>query len=438
MAIPMLVRFSAYGFLKNQQYYDPFLILAFKDKGLSFFSIGLLIGFRGLAVNVMEAPTGVIADLFGRRRSMILSLVSYIGSFLVFGLSSVVWHLFAGMFLFAVGEAFRTGTHKAMILDWLRLEGRADEKTKTYGFTRSWSKIGSALSVVIATALVIATGEADRPQYSSIFLFCIVPYALGIVNLLGYPAALDGRPEGRPTVGRVFRELRRAFGQAFGQRRLRRVLLESMGYESTFKVTRDYLQPIVQQMALALPLLLGLVDYKRTAILIGFFYFLLHIGSAVASRKAGAFAERFGSEARAARALWLITALVFLPVFLALWFGVYWLAALGFVPLALLQNFWRPILITRVDDETDARMGATMLSIESQAKALGSAILAPALGYAVDALAAKPDVPALWTVGAVGLVITACGALLPVSRPDSLDPEGGGDTIKNSGGSDDA
>ncbi len=29
MQIPMLFRFSLYGFLKNQRYYDPFLILAF-------------------------------------------------------------------------------------------------------------------------------------------------------------------------------------------------------------------------------------------------------------------------------------------------------------------------------------------------------------------------------------------------------------------------
>jgi len=221
---------------------------------------------------------------------------------------------------------------------------------------------------------------------------------------------------------------------AFGQRRLRRVLIEAMGYASVLKVTRDYLQPIIQQMALALPVLLALADYKRTAILIGVFYFLLYIGSAVAARKAGAFAERFGSEDRASRALWIINALVFLPVFAALWFEVYWLAALGFIPLALLENFWRPIVVTRVDNETEARMGATMLSIESQAKALGSAILAPALGYAVDAFARTPDTPALWAVGAVGLAVTAVGAMLPVAESAALDPEGGGDTIEASGG----
>ena len=65
----MLFRFSLYGFLKNQQYYDPFLILAFRSKGLSFTQIGLLIGFRELCINLMEVPTGAIADVAGRRRS---------------------------------------------------------------------------------------------------------------------------------------------------------------------------------------------------------------------------------------------------------------------------------------------------------------------------------------------------------------------------------
>ncbi|MCP3959885.1 MAG: MFS transporter, partial [bacterium] len=47
----MLFRFCLYGFLKNQKYYEPFLILAFLEKGLSFFDIGLLIAFREVAIN---------------------------------------------------------------------------------------------------------------------------------------------------------------------------------------------------------------------------------------------------------------------------------------------------------------------------------------------------------------------------------------------------
>jgi hypothetical protein len=67
----MLFRFSLYGFLKNQRYFEPFLVLALLEKGLGFFEIGLLIGFRELTVNLLEIPSGAVADVWGRRRSMI-------------------------------------------------------------------------------------------------------------------------------------------------------------------------------------------------------------------------------------------------------------------------------------------------------------------------------------------------------------------------------
>ena len=86
----MIRRFSLYGFLKNQQYYDPFLILAFREKGLSFLSIGLLIAFREVMINVFEVPSGAVADTWGRRRSMIFSFCAYIVSFVLFGAAAGV------------------------------------------------------------------------------------------------------------------------------------------------------------------------------------------------------------------------------------------------------------------------------------------------------------------------------------------------------------
>ena len=50
----MLFRFSLYGFLKNQQYYEPFIVLAFLQMGLNYTLIGLLIAFREMMVNIME------------------------------------------------------------------------------------------------------------------------------------------------------------------------------------------------------------------------------------------------------------------------------------------------------------------------------------------------------------------------------------------------
>jgi len=167
--MPMLFRFSLYGFLKNQRYFEPFLILFFLDQNLSFTQIGLLVAVRELSANLLEIPSGAWADLYGRRKAMIGSFLVYILSFLIFANGSRFSHFAIAMIFYACGDAFRTGTHKAMIFAWLRDQGRVAEKTQIYGHTRSWSKIGSAFSIIIATGLMVTTG-----QYRWVFYLSIV------------------------------------------------------------------------------------------------------------------------------------------------------------------------------------------------------------------------------------------------------------------------
>jgi MFS family permease len=403
----MLKRFCLYGFLKNQQYYEPFLILAFLEKGLSFTLIGLLIGFREICVNVLEVPTGAIADVVGRRRSMVFSFLAYIGAFSIFGLSRQVWPLFAAMGFFSMGEAFRTGTHKAMIFDWLARQGRATQKTKVYGFTRSWSKLGSALSAVIAPVLVIVFRS-----YSVVFLACIPLYLVNVVNFLTYPAYLDGDEGGARNVGRILATLRSSLSESVRSRPLRRLFAESMGFEGLFKVTKDYVQPVVRAAAVALPLFVGLAlaEKQRTALLIGVVYCVLNLLSSYASRHADTVARAAGSEQKAARWLWRVNFVVFGVLTAGLLVGTYGtlVAVAAFVALSVIQNFWRPILISRFADRASPSRTATVLSIESQAKSLFAAVVAPLLGLAVDRM--PPELRFL-PVGLLGVWIGA-GMLL--------------------------
>ncbi len=393
----MLRRFSLYGFLKNQQYYEPFLVLAFLEKGLSFFQIGILIAFRELCVNLMEIPSGALADLYGRRRSMMISFTAYIVSFAIFGLSNVFWQLFAAMFFFAIGEAFRTGTHKAMIFTWLRLQGRIDEKTKVYGYTRSWAKIGSAVSVILAAMFVIVSNN-----YTSIFYFSIIPYALGLINFMGYPKELEGKPYGDVSFKKVLKHLWDALSISVKQKSLRRLMLESMGFEGVFKASKDYLQPILKSAAIAVPIGIMLNETQRSAVLIGAVYFILHIASAYASRKSHKICDYTGDEERAARCLWGAGFLLYAALLPLLYFKLYPLVITGFVLLYLIQNFWRPILISRFDEHASETQGATVLSIQSQAQSVSIMIIAPILGLAVDYLKRGNYGGEFWPIGAFG------------------------------------
>lgn len=399
----MLFRFSLYGFLKNQRYYDAFLILAFREKGLTFFQIGLLIGFREVCTNLFEIPSGAVADLYGRRRAMIFSFVAYIASFATFAMSESLFLLFGGMFFFGLGDAFRSGTHKAMIFDWLRLQGRSDEKTKIYGYTRSWSQMGSAVSVLIAGALVFYRGN-----FTDIFWFSIVPYAFNIVNFFGYPAALDGDRKSEFSLKAVVVLLGKALKLSVQFPPLRRLVFEGMGFEGMFKASKDYLQPILKQTAIALPLLLMLDESKRAALLVAGVYFVLYFLSSFASRNSHKVTEWQGSDEGAARVMWWVNLGLYALLIPVLWFNTYPAIIALFIGLAILQNFWRPGLISRFNAQSTPEMSATVLSIEAQSKSLAMIVLAPSLGWLVD------RVGSFWPVGVVGTLIAV--AILLVYR----------------------
>ena len=438
----MLFRFSLYGFLKNQQYYDPFLILFFRQAGLSFSLIGLLVGFREVLINLFEVPSGALADLYGRRRCMIFSFCAYIASFTVFAFSSATWHFFAAMSLFALGDAFRTGTHKAMIFGYLLREGRSDEKTRYYGVTRSFSKLGSAVSVVVASAIVfVAAGlqaDAGLAVYRYLFLASIAPYVVGLINFAGYPDFLDAAAGRRAmSVRHVLGHLYRVGREAITASRMRRLMIESMGFEGTYKVAKDYLQPIIMIAALSLPMFAGLGNIQRTAGLILVVYVALHLLESLSARRSEAVRLRAGGAERGARFLWWVNLFVFAAIAAGL--GLEWrlgetaaglglaVAIIGFVALAVLQNLWRPIQIGRFSAAGAPADGATVLSIESQAKSVSAAILAPLLGLAVDWFGSlgRPcgKGAAFIPVALAGLLITAAVLLFCKANKSSQTPD---------------
>ncbi len=412
----MIRRFCLYGFLKNQRYFEPFIVLAFLEKGLTFLDIGLLVGFREISTLVLEIPSGAVADVFGRRRSMILSFISYIISFVLFALAQAMGLLMVAMLFFAVGDAFRTGTHKAMIFEWLRQEDRLGERTRVYGFTRSWSKIGSAVSSLAAGALVMISGS-----FTMVFWLSVVPYFLNLLNFLGYPKTLEAETGKKADFASAIILTRRAMSEAFGRPRLRGLFLESMLLEGAFKVTKDYLQPVLQALALGLSFLwtsqfLGgnLSDDQRAAPVIGLVFFVYFLLMGFSSRNSHRLADRVGGEESLIGLMWWLNLLVFALMGLALKVGQVWLAVLGFILLGMIQNAFRPAQISRFDRESSPEMGATILSIESQSKSLAAAVMAPLLGWTVDAGVSEvvgsskgpTNVEGFWPVAALGIFVS--------------------------------
>jgi MFS family permease len=400
----MIFRFSLNGFLKNQRYFEPFMMLFLLGSGNSFAEVGFLIGFREFCINATNIPAGAIADLYGRRRCMLVSYLAYMIAFLCFGLlPDQLLYLFVAVFFFGIGEAFREGTHKSMIFTWLRLNGRLEEKTKVYGYTRSWSKIGSAVSIPIATAIAYFTNNLN-----ALFLAALLPYSIGFISLCTYPKELDGQGAGEASIRQVFTHMRQTLRDSARITGLRRLIVESMGFEGFFDVIKDYIQPMLKTMVLGIPLLLTLGDDRRGALLIGAVYFFFHLGSAWSSRQAHALSCRLGGEDPACRFMWWGMLLIYLAMLPCLALELYYPVIALFLLLFLMQSTWRPLIISRFDAYSPETHGTSVLSVESQAQTFAKMIFAPVLGFLVDlvATAGPGSGGKFWPIAAVGVLIS--------------------------------
>jgi len=379
-------KFSAYGFLKNLRFFDPFIVLFFLDTGLSFLEIGLLVSFREIIVNIFELPSGIIADSFGRRKSMILSFGAYIFSFLIFFFSHLfITHMLA-MFFFGVGEAFRSGTHKAMILEYMRRKDILHLKIHYYGHTRSWSQMGSAISAVLAGFIVFFS-----PGYRYVFVFSIIPYLAELILIWSYPKELDFSPGLHETeesekinykqrIKNTFRKL----ASMMKEKTTRRALIHSSSFDAVFRSIKDYLQPVLLALVVSLPVLLNFKEDEKLSILSAIVYFILYLLTSFASKYSVSFAKRFRSNERGLNFSFVSGIVIILSIGFFLYIGLNLLSVLFFIFFNVLQNIRRPIVISVLSNRIPSSAMASGLSVESQAKTLLVTIFAPILGYTID------------------------------------------------------
>lgn len=121
------------------------MLLFLLEKDLSYLQVGTLLAIREITINLFEIPTGVLADALGRKKSLIQSFVFYIISFIIYYYSTsfgtlIIAALFLDMVMLLEQEP------KAMIFEYLKLNGWSDQKVHYYGHTRSWSQSFSIIS----------------------------------------------------------------------------------------------------------------------------------------------------------------------------------------------------------------------------------------------------------------------------------------------------
>ncbi len=383
-------KFCAYGFLRNLRFFDAFLILFLVDKGISYTQIGFLYAAREITTNLFEIPSGLIADTYGRKKSLAGALLIFSISFLIFWLSNNFWLYLFAFIIFGLADAFRSGTHKGMMMDYLKLNNWMMYKSEYYGYTRSWSQRGSALSALLAGILFFLDGN-----YQNIFIYSSIPYIINFFLVLSYPTTIDRSTKTKIKNKKNLLDNIKTLFKIIKTKSVLKLVSTSALHTAYLKALKDYIQAIMLGIALLLPSIKEIDVDRQNGIIIGILYFFIYLLTAYASQYSTVFLKKTPTN--------LASKTLLLGLLFGLFCGIFFIyeiwiwAFIAFTFIFIIENIRKPILTAYIVDHVPNEILTSVYSAQSQLQTLFSAIIALTFGIFAD----------IWGIGAALVLVSS-------------------------------
>lgn len=95
----------------------PVFSLLLIDKGATLSKLSILLGIYSFSVIVLELPTGIMADIIGKKKTFCLSLIVSLIFSVVILLGNGLVVLYIGMLLYGLNRAISSGSFEALFID---------------------------------------------------------------------------------------------------------------------------------------------------------------------------------------------------------------------------------------------------------------------------------------------------------------------------------
>lgn len=338
------------------------------DVGMSPLQLVLAGAVFEATILLCELPTGVVADTYGRRLSVILGAAIFGAGLLLMGLAPLLAAIMLANVIAGVGDTFMSGATDAWLADEVGEEAVGRAYVRGAQFDLGAGVAGMAGSVALASIglpLPLVAGGA-------LYLALAAALALWMPER-GFIPVSPGAHAGWRALGATTRDAARLVRGSPVLLALLTASLFAGGGGEGF----DRLWEVLLLTELALP---GLGALKPVV-----WFGIINVAMALASLAAvsalrGRLDALSRDQAATARALALITTLLIASGAAYALAGSLAMAAAALLARAALGALAAPLAQTWLVQHTDARRRATVLSISSQANALGETLGGPAVG----------------------------------------------------------
>ncbi|NOQ24940.1 MAG: MFS transporter [Bacteroidales bacterium] len=335
----------------------PFMIPFYEDNGLTYSQIAILKAIYSISIVVLEIPSGYLADVLGRKKTLIIgTILGFIG-FFTYSISYGLIGFIIAEIILGFGQSLISGADSAILYDTLDDLGKKDEYTKYEGRVISIGNLSETLAGIAGGILV---GISLRFPYivQTGVAFIAIPAALTLIEPDRKTSALN-----------------------FGFKYILRIVKDSL-YDNRALRWNILHSSIIGAATLTMATLI--VQKYLLLIEIPLFYF--GIIWPVLNLTVGAvalFAYKIEAKFKKTNSLILIT--IFIPLgYIALSQVVgYWGLLILFI-FYVFRGFATPILKDYINQLCNSDVRATVLSVRNFVIRIFFAIIGPFVGWQTD------------------------------------------------------
>ena len=352
-------KFYLSSFLKNQTYFVPIIVLFFQDLGLSYSDIFWIFTIGSVFSFIVEIPTGIFADIYGTRKSIIISKLVVFISFIAFGFSFNFWSLLLANLLYEFGKSFRSGTETAFVYDYLT----ENKNNPSYAYVKANQKFYARISEAIGALL--GGFIASVFGFSLVFFLASLPAFLNFIQSLTWERIKESKNKQNIRENLLF--AKNSIVEVFKNKNIRSITLNIALFSSALFALDKFIQPYMESAG---------IEIKYFGIIYSAFLLI----AAFAAKYGTKLEENFG----AAKVMNAITILAFLAI-LILGFGNFYLWGVGlFFFVIMAENIRSPIANDLFHRNISSKNRATMGSILELLKSSSKLIILPIVGYFAD------------------------------------------------------
>ena len=329
------------------------------QRNLSYAEILSLGAIMGLTIILFEIPTGVIADKYGRKKSLIFSSIFFMLSMFCYLIANNIF-LFALAFIFlGIGITFASGATEALIYDSLKISKKESEMRKSMGHFFSAEVLAGVITPPLAS---IIAKDLIPWQFNLLIYLTLASYLAAFIITL----TLKDIPLKKYEI--------KSFAISFKDLKL---------LKENKKLRRLALNRVFIAVAMSSFVLLWQPQFQTSHVPVAWFGVFLAIGSLgifFVNRKIEWLSKLTTSKtlliiSGLAPAIgFIILGLVFNPI----------IAVITYLLIRIIVSVREPILSQHINDSICSEKRATILSLISMVVALITLILRPIIGALTD------------------------------------------------------